>query len=129
MRGCCNSTIHHRKPASVLLVDQWILPLSWAVFQGTTILRLIFKYQLVILFGITSIVVDFHIFHIYRLVVPFVNGLRYYLVTDGRVLCLKQATALVVTYPVVNAVSEDGNAAAVAWEQEFIRLVKVCHQF
>ncbi|KAG0593289.1 hypothetical protein KC19_1G318700 [Ceratodon purpureus] len=35
-----------------------------------------------------------------------------------------QATALVVTYPVVNAVSEDGNAAAVAWEQEFIRLVK-----
>lgn len=36
-----------------------------------------------------------------------------------------QATALVVTYPVINAVSEDGNAAPVAWEQEFIRLVKV----
>lgn len=40
-------------------------------------------------------------------------------------LVVKQATALVVTYPVVNAVSEDGNAAAVAWELEFIRLVKV----
>lgn len=38
---------------------------------------------------------------------------------------VKQATALVVTYPGVNAVSEDGNAAAVAWEKEFIRLVKV----
>jgi Niemann-Pick C1 protein len=37
---------------------------------------------------------------------------------------LKQATTLVVTYPVVNAVSENGNAAAVAWEQAFINLVK-----
>jgi Niemann-Pick C1 protein len=38
---------------------------------------------------------------------------------------LEQATALVVTYPVVNALSADGNAAAIAWEQEFIRLIKV----
>jgi uncharacterized protein (DUF2062 family) len=38
---------------------------------------------------------------------------------------LKQATTLVVTYPVVNAVSENGNAAAVAWERAFINLVKV----
>ncbi|XP_024370575.1 uncharacterized protein [Physcomitrium patens] len=35
-----------------------------------------------------------------------------------------QATALVVTYPVVNAISDEGNAAAIAWEKEFIRLVK-----
>ena len=49
--------------------------------------------------------------------------------SDCHVLYLKQATALVVTYPVVNAVSEDGNAAAVAWEQEYIRLVKVYGRF
>lgn len=35
-----------------------------------------------------------------------------------------QATALVVTYPVINAVSGEGNAAAIAWENEFIRVVK-----
>ncbi len=47
--------------------------------------------------------------------------------SDCHAACSKQATALVVTYPVVNAVSEEGNAAAVAWEQEFIRLVKVTY--
>lgn len=35
-----------------------------------------------------------------------------------------EATAFVITYPVVNSISEAGNAAAVAWEKEFLRLVE-----
>jgi hypothetical protein len=38
-----------------------------------------------------------------------------------------QATALVVTYPVENKVGDkDANAQAVAWEEAYIDLVKVC---
>jgi len=39
-----------------------------------------------------------------------------------------QASAFVVTYPVINAIDEVGNenGKAVAWEKAFIQLAKVC---
>lgn len=36
-----------------------------------------------------------------------------------------QASAFVVTYPVNNAIDEQGNKKAVAWEKAFIKLVEV----
>ena len=41
--------------------------------------------------------------------------------------CLRQASAFIVTYPVDNAVDNEGNKTekAVAWEKAFIQLAKV----